>query len=71
MRNDGWELQYKDGTPVKCGDELRDGYVVSAGLGAPPHKPSSTGRVWVKTSNGMSREYFPTVFDMRWVKAEG
>jgi hypothetical protein len=38
--------------------------------GTPPHKPSSTGRVygaWVSDPD-FSREYFPQVFDLRWVK---
>jgi hypothetical protein len=38
--------------------------------GTPPHKPSSTGRVygaWVSNPD-FSREYFPQVFDLRWVK---
>jgi hypothetical protein len=33
--------------------------------GTPPHKPSSTGRVWV---NG--GEFFPSVFGLKWVKQE-
>ena len=37
--------------------------------GAPPHKPSSTGRVYGKWHNNNSdREYFPTVFNLQWFK---
>jgi len=34
--------------------------------GRAPHKPSSTGRVW--TADG--REYYPGVFDMKWVNTQ-
>jgi len=33
--------------------------------GRPPHKPSSTGRVWVDCG-----EFFPSVFGLKWVKQE-
>lgn len=60
-------------SPIKEGDELvtRDGdvWVVTAGVGAPPHKPSSTGRVWVKRDD-WSREFFPGVFGCKWMEAE-
>jgi len=39
------------------------GHVDTIVGGRAPHKPSSTGRVW--TADG--REYFPSVFDMKWV----
>lgn len=34
---------------------------------AAPHKPSSTGRVYV-TKNGMSREFFPSVIGAKIVE---
>ena len=36
--------------------------------GNPPHKPSSTGRVWVRPlgAGGFHREFFPTVFNLEW-----
>lgn len=31
----------------------------------PPHKPESTGRVYVEDEDG-TREFFPSVFDLKW-----
>jgi len=40
--------------------------------GMPPHKPASTGRVWVKDADSFpnAREFFPSVFGLKWVKQE-
>ena len=35
--------------------------------GRAPHKPSSTGRVYVRLSNGVYGEFFPGVIDLVWV----
>ena len=36
----------------------------------PPHKASSTGRVYVKSAfDATPREYFPGVIGMKWVEA--
>tara|TARA_R110000823_G_C15549217_1_gene459105 strand:- start:143 stop:373 length:231 start_codon:yes stop_codon:yes gene_type:complete len=41
------------------------GFVVKGGN--PPHKPSSTGRVWVSDiTNKHDREYFPSVCGLEW-----
>jgi len=61
-----WTLQHADGTPVCVGETLtthRDETYVIEG-GRPPHKPSSTGRVWVEGGG----EFFPTVFNIKWVE---
>jgi len=66
-----------DGFPeheVNEGDELstRDGevWVVSQGVGEPPHKPSSTGRVWVHQSGtDFGESFFPGVFGCKWVES--
>ena len=36
--------------------------------GVPPHKPSSTGRVWVSLLSNPkhNRDFFPTVFNLKW-----
>jgi hypothetical protein len=39
--------------------------VVGDPIGRPPHKPSSSGRIYVKES-GSDREYFPGVFNCTW-----
>lgn len=61
-----WTLEHKDGTPVCIGDKLTthrgETYTITGGR--PPHKPSSTGRVWVEGGG----EFFPTVFDLTWVE---
>ena len=61
-----WTLEHMDGTPVMSGEMLEthngDQYRITGGR--PPHKPSSTGRVWVEGGG----EFFPTVFDLRWME---
>jgi len=47
----------------------RDGqnYVVKGGV--PPHKPSSSGRIWVADiTNTHNREYFPSVCGLKWIQ---
>jgi len=46
----------------KCGNG--EPYVVIGGN--PPHKPSSSGFVWVRTKNDM-REFYPVFFNMKLV----
>jgi hypothetical protein len=65
-------VNVKTGQPVKVGDDanLRDepGFVISGGRA--PHKPGSTGRVWVQDKrNGSEREFFPGVVDAQWMPA--
>lgn len=63
---DNWTLTHMDGTPV-CIDEVLEthsGERYAIEGGRPPHKPSSTGRVWVKGGG----EFFPTVFNLKWVE---
>ena len=44
-------------------------WIVQRGIGAPPHKPSSTGRIWVvHGEKGWVEEYFPSVFDCKWTE---
>jgi len=52
--------------PVRVGDIVTDfrGETCTISGGRAPHKPSSTGRVWV---NEFSQEYFPGVFNLEWV----
>ena len=66
----GWQLLDNQNEQVAVGqlfDYPDKKFEVSGG--SPPHKPSSTGRVygsWTNTEG--SREYFPTVFGLRWVE---
>ncbi len=53
------------GEPVRVGDIVTDfrGETCTISGGRAPHKPSSTGRVWVEE---FSQEYFPGVFNLEW-----
>lgn len=48
--------------PTFRGEQVR---LVSA---APPHKESSTGRVYVEDPDGGRHEFFPSVIDLQWVE---
>ena len=52
---------------IIVGETLRDSHDDEWTLlgGRPPHKASSTGRVYVEDDDG-TREFFPSVFDLKW-----
>ena len=57
--------------PVKVDDIVKTfrGDVVRVVSFREPHKPSSTGRVYVKhDDHGWSSEYFPGVIGAKWVE---
>ncbi|RLD03103.1 MAG: hypothetical protein DRI65_13580 [Chloroflexota bacterium] len=63
----------KTGEEVKVGDmvKLRDGEEVEVTLIEKPHKPSSTGRVYVKAIFDLQqRGYFPSVIGTTWIERE-
>lgn len=72
-----WTLVRSDTkAPVNRGDAVVSGrgeHAIVAG-GSPPHKPASTGRVYVREQSDIdnnseySREYFPSVFGLEWVR---
>jgi hypothetical protein len=77
-----WQLQEVDGLKVEVGSiqtSTRDGKTLKFKIqgGTPPHKPSSTGKVygcWFSADeNGdeiideRSSEYYPSVFNLVWV----
>lgn len=68
MRIGFWVLDRADGPSVKQGDTLVDfrGDIATLLGGTPPHKPSSTGRVYVRDVNGNCQEFFPSVFNLKW-----
>jgi hypothetical protein len=51
-------------------DEL---FIVDDIIGAPPHKPSSTGKVYVRKGRNSKavRSYYPIVFGCQWVQVDG
>jgi hypothetical protein len=63
----GWRLIYVlSGQPVLKGDMVATSYGVAPVVdGRPPHKPASSG--FVQVGDGLSPEYYATVFNMRWL----
>ena len=65
IKKDGWTLVHaSSGAGVAPGSELPDfrGDLDVIIDGTPPHKPSSTGRVYTKSG----AEYYPGVFNLKW-----
>jgi len=83
MTHDGWDGKYE----LRCKDTNRlygegarvasrqsdEMYVIKPGVGAPPHKPSSQGKVWVAPADSKNdsncMEFYPSVFNLYWRKA--
>lgn len=61
-------LVHDDDAIAFQGQELTasDGTLYILDGGKPPHKPGSTGRIWVKDTRDTTREYFPSVLGLRW-----
>lgn len=72
MDSQNWQLQNSANEQVEVGQIVSDRDMNSFELsgGAPPHKPSSTGRVYGTWASGNSGAYFPSVFDLQWVEME-
>tara|TARA_B100000795_G_C22490671_1_gene320134 strand:+ start:330 stop:575 length:246 start_codon:yes stop_codon:yes gene_type:complete len=70
MDSQSWRLEDDDGKQVEVGQVIidRDEKSFELSGGMPPHKPSSSGRVYGTWANGQSGEYFPHVFNLRWVE---
>lgn len=73
VKTDGWVLIDKDRRIVQTDQEYEnfryERYRVAGGQ--PPHKPSSTGKIWVYVPGSelqATHEVYPTVFGMRWVE---
>ena len=67
---DAWRLVDDKDQLVQTGAVYigRDGLKFIVNGGQPPHKPSSSGRVYGDWETGHSGEYFPHVFDLVWKK---
>ena len=63
-----WNLKDEQGHNVRQGDTLVSfrGEAATMLGGTPPHKPSSTGRVYVQTNMGHRCEFFPSVYNLTW-----
>ena len=63
----GWDGLYAlvdgKGRPVSEGQKVKD-YVIVGGRA--PHKPDSSGRIWVPAGDDV-REFFPTNVDLKWI----
>ena len=68
IKKDGYILCHKNGDVCGLGEVLETfrGEAWTIEGGRPPHKPASTGRVYVKRGGGMTREFFPGVFNLEW-----
>lgn len=67
MTKQGWVLiNEKTEQPVAIGEKIVSFRGLEAILlgGSPPHKPSSSGKVWVENA-----EYYPSVFGLKWIWA--
>ena len=80
MRSKNWEDKECKLVSRETGEELNINDVVITGRGdvfkiqggRAPHKPSSTGRVYVtNVEEDWKGEYFPTVIDACWVTVNG
>lgn len=68
IAKDGWILVHRaSGWPVVmheiCADFRGNAHLITGG--EPPHKPSSTGRVYVTGGS----EFYPSVYDMKWIRS--
>lgn len=67
MRVDNWKLiDESTGKEVNTGDFIISfrGIVTVCTGGKPPHKVSSTGKVW--TASGA--DFYPSVFGLKWIQ---
>lgn len=63
----------KTGEQVQAGDlvSLQDGELYRLDFYREPHKPSSTGRVYITPEGGGGqRELFPSVIGAKWIERE-
>jgi len=66
MTKNEWTLVHnKTSIPVEIGEIVKSfrGDVYKILGGTPPHKPSSSGKVWVENA-----EYYPEVFNLKWTQ---
>ena len=79
INSQGFEGMYvlinpQNGTRVTLGEQfLHDGKTFKIEGGRAPHKPGSTGRIWVREigDDMHQQEVFPHVHDLRWVMLGG
>ena len=64
-------IDKKTGRELRIGDKaLTSQYgteVTILGM-SKPHKPSSTGRVFLELADGTASEYYPAVINARWIE---
>ena len=75
IRKDNWVLVWNaSNDPVELNDVVncfRNDYWIVKG-GNPPHKPSSSGKLWVVAydDHDCNREFYPSVCDMKWIEED-
>lgn len=73
FKTDQWVLVDVEGCDVSLGQIFYTfrGEEVELTGGRPPHKPSSTGRIYVEPfGGGPTSEYFPSVCNLKWIRRE-
>lgn len=65
-------IDTKTNKPARMGQFITDfrGDTATLTDARPPHKPSSSGFVYVVDALGHSGEYYPSVFGLKWVAEE-
>ncbi len=69
MVQGNWKLVTESGEAAVVGGEYADfrGEINILSGGKPPHKPSSTGKVYIKAGE-TSQEFYPSVIGLRWIE---
>lgn len=73
FKTDEWVLVAADGAEVSVNEvvETFRGEEVMLTGGRPPHKPSSSGRIYVEDLKyGYESEFFPSVCNLKWIRRE-
>lgn len=72
MGNGNWKLVTESGAVAVVGGEYEtfSGEKVILSGGRPPHKPSSTGKVYLRHADGTPAlgEFYPSVIKLKWVE---
>ncbi len=70
IEKNGYTLVNEDSKPVEMDSLIHcfRGSLYCVQGGNPPHKPSSQGKIWVRSDgNNYLQEFYPSVFNCKWV----
>jgi hypothetical protein len=71
VQKNGYTLVGENGKPVEMDSLIHcfRGSLYCVQGGNPPHKPSSQGKIWVRSDgNNYLQEFYPSVFNCKWVE---